>query len=183
MLKITSGKYRSREIEVPPFDTVPTKNMVRTAIGNALTNDLYGASVLDLFAGSGALGIECLSRGAKGCDFVDASKDATKVIEKNLAKLKEPNGTVFCMSFLDFLNSLGVKKKYDVVLLDPPYKEKEFYSEATSLLLEKDLLSSNGVVVIEYEGEEPSFPKEGFKSARTYHYGRTYVSIYWRRER
>lgn len=183
MLKITSGKYRTREIDVPPFDTVPTKNVVRTAIGNALTNDLFAASVLDLFAGSGALGIECLSRGAKECDFVDSSKDASKIIEQNLERLKEPNGKVFCMPFLDFLNSLEAKKKYDVVLLDPPYKEKEYYGEATALLLEKNLLSSNAVVVIEYEGGEPFFPKESFKSVRTYHYGRTYVSIYWRKER
>lgn len=182
MLKITSGKYRSRVIDVPFADTVPTKNMVRTAIGNALTNDLFGASVLDLFAGSGALGIECLSRGAKECDFVDSSKGASVIIEMNLRKLKEQNGKVFCMPFSSFLNSLEDHKKYDVVLLDPPYKEKGFYREAASLLLQKNLLSTNAVVVIEYEGEEPDFPKESFGKERTYRYGRTSVSIYWRKK-
>lgn len=183
MLKIVSGKYRSREIDVPGPETVPTKNMVRTGIGNALTNDVWGASVLDLFAGSGALGIECLSRGAKECDFVDVSNDASTIIRNNLSKLQETNGRVFCGSFLDFIASFNENKKYDIILLDPPYKEKGFYFEATNALLEKNLLSENALIVMEYEGGEPAFPKEAFHRIRTYHYGRTYVTICWRKER
>ena len=183
MLKIVSGKYRSLEIDVPGPETVPTKNMVRTGIGNALTNDVWGASVLDLFAGSGALGIECLSRGARECDFVDVSSDASNVIRKNLSKLKETKGRVFCSSFSDFIASFKENKKYDIVLLDPPYKEKGFYFDAISALLEKNLLSEGAVIVMEYEGEEPAFPKEAFPRIRTYHYGRTYVTICWRKEK
>ena len=97
MINVIGGKYRSRVLLTPPSSTtLPTKNMVRGAIFSALGN-LNGAIVLDLFAGSGALGIEALSRGAKEAIFVELDKVAAKVVKDNLDKLKEENGRVLQM--------------------------------------------------------------------------------------
>ena len=94
MLRISGGKYRSRIIETPIEGTVPTKNRVREAMMNALQNDLPNGEVLDLFAGSGALGIEGLSRGAKCAVFVDQAPLAQRIIANNLTTLKATNATL-----------------------------------------------------------------------------------------
>lgn len=180
MLKIASGVYRSREIDVPMSVTVPTKSIVRTAIGNALGDFLLGANVLDLFAGSGALGIECLSRGASKCDFVDSSSEAEKIVEMNLAKLKETKGRAFCVDFSKFIEETDAV--YDVVLLDPPYAKKEFYGQAIESLFLNNRLNESAVIVIEYEGKEPDYDMGRFQKIKRYRYGRTSVSMLWRQK-
>ncbi|MCQ2797201.1 MAG: 16S rRNA (guanine(966)-N(2))-methyltransferase RsmD [Bacilli bacterium] len=174
MLKLVSGKYRSRSIDVPPSVTVPTKNMVRTAIGNALMEDLRGADVLDLFAGSGALGFESLSRGAKHCTFVDASKEAIDVLRKNQATLKETNCDIIFADYKDALKRL--KTPFDIVYLDPPYKMKEVYLEVPKMLLELNLLTPNAAVVLEYEGEIEA-PVDLYSFSKVYNYGRTHILL------
>lgn len=174
MLKLVSGKYRSRSIDVPPSVTVPTKSMVRTAIGNALMEDMRGANVLDLFAGSGALGFESLSRGAKHCVFVDASKDAIDVIRKNAALLKETNCDIVFSDYKDALKKM--KTQFNIVYLDPPYRMKEVYQDVPRLLLELNLLSDNAAVVLEYEGDIEA-PVELFSFSKVYNYGRTHVLL------
>lgn len=181
MLKIVSGKYRSREIAVPPSVTVPTKSIVRTGIGNALSEFVLGAKVLDLFAGSGALGIECLSRGASHCDFVDSSKEAVETIRGNLQKLKETRFSLFASPFDSFLNEQS-GGGYDIVLLDPPYKDKGYYVEAIHLLIKKGLLRSESALVLEYEGEAPEIGESLFYKVKEYRYGRTKVRICWRKD-
>ena len=122
MLKISGGTFRSRVIETPEQNTVPTKNRVREAMMSALQNDIPGAIVLDLFAGSGALGIETISRGAEKCYFVDAGKEQAAIIQKNLKALKIENAEFLGVDYLEALKCLkrdGVK--FDVVFLDPPY--------------------------------------------------------------
>lgn len=181
MLKIVSGKYRSREIAVPPSVTVPTKSIVRTGIANALSEFMLGARVLDLFAGSGALGIECLSRGAAYCDFVDSSKEAIETIKANLQKLKETRFSLFESPFDSFLTQQS-GGGYDIVLLDPPYKNKDYYLEAVHLLIEKGLLCSESALVLEYEGEAPDIDESLFSKVKEYRYGRTKVRICWRKD-
>lgn len=174
MLKLVSGKYRSRSIDVPPSVTVPTKSMVRTAITNALMDELRGAEVLDLFAGSGALGFESLSRGAKHCVFVDSSKEAVEVIRKNAALLKETNCDIL---FVDYQMALEkFKTPFDIIYLDPPYRMKEVYENVPSIILEKGLLNERGAIVLEYEGDI-TVHKEQFSSYKEYSYGRTHVII------
>ena len=107
MLKIVAGKYRSRQIEVPESVTVPTKNRVREAMLSSLGNQIQGANVLDLFAGSGALGIETLSRGSAHCDFVEVDSKAAQVLAENLKKLKEMNGTIHCCDFSSAISSFS----------------------------------------------------------------------------
>jgi 16S rRNA (guanine966-N2)-methyltransferase len=177
MIKIVAGKYRSRSIEVPPSLEVPTKGIVRTAISNALMNDIPSTRVLDLFAGSGALGLEALSRGAEEAVFVDSSSEAVETIQKNLQNLHESQGEVILGDALKVLERLAMEKRvFDIVFLDPPYKEKELYPECEAFLLKKGLLSEKGILVFEFEGEI-SISEEGFPFAKTYNYGRTNVRI------
>jgi 16S rRNA (guanine966-N2)-methyltransferase len=176
MIKIAAGKYRSRIIATPAALTVPTKSMVREAVGNALTNDLPGAKVLDLFAGSGALGLEALSRGAEEAYFVDSSKEAYDVIEGNIALLKA-KGKAFCEDYQKALEDFAREKVvFDIVFLDPPYADKAIYAAVPKALLEKGLLSAKAVVVLEFEGEIDA-PLSLYASSKRYHYGRSDVLI------
>jgi 16S rRNA (guanine966-N2)-methyltransferase len=176
MLKIGAGKYRSRNLEVPASLTVPSKSITRLAMGNALTDKIPGAQVLDLFAGSGALGFEILSRGAAHCDFVDLSMEAYECLQKNVATLKETNASVYHLDYHDALAAWAGKKQYDIVLLDPPYAMKEVYHEVPELLLKLNLLAPEAAVVLEYEGEIDA-PLSLYGSSRTYNYGRSHVLI------
>ncbi len=174
MIQIIGGKYRSRLLEVPEKGTVPTKSRVREALFSALGTDVDGANCLDLFAGSGALGFEALSRGASHVDFVDSSEEAIGVVRGNAARLKENA----CSFHLEDAFSF-IKKKpgpYDIVFLDPPYEFKEAYLELPPRLLAEGILSMNGILVVESEEEKDLASLPGTRE-RTYNYGRTYVRI------
>ena len=177
MIQVVGGKYRTRNLEDPPHLEVHSKSIVRTGMMNALSMDLPGSICLDLFAGSGALGIEALSRGAKFCYFCDMDGSSVEVIKKNLATLKESNAKAIHSDFAGVLNNFS--DKYDIVFLDPPYAMKDVYKDVPRFLIENDRLTQNGVVVLEYEGEVEA-PKELFSRFREYHYGRTKVMILWR---
>ena len=175
MLKITGGTYRSRMIDLPESGTVPTKERVREAFMSALANDIPNAQVLDLFAGSGALGIETLSRGASFCSFVDISKTACSILKTSLAKLKEEKAEVLALDFQTALKRFQEQKRsFDIVFLDPPYIQLSYYEEAVRFLKENGLLSERAVLVLEFEGE-PEFAFEGFAKQKRYNYGRTHV--------
>lgn len=177
---IGGGKYRSRIIQVPSYLLVPTKSIVRMAAANALGEKLIQAQVLDLFAGSGALGLEALSRGAAWCDFFDCNPEAIKVVKDNLSSLKETNAEVRLADYENALEFLASQKKtYDIVFLDPPYAMKEIYAKVPSLLLEKGLLNPGAAVVLEYEGAiEP--PVSSYARNKTYNYGKSRLMILWR---
>jgi 16S rRNA (guanine966-N2)-methyltransferase len=177
MLKIVAGQYRSRIIETPSSLQVPTKSIVRTGMANALADLLPKAAVLDLFAGSGALGIEALSRGAASCLFVDSASDAVSTIRANLASLKESHGEVWGADYASALAELTRQKRlFDIVFLDPPYAMKEAYKAAEKALLDGGLLTPGAAVVFEYEGTLDVLTEQ-FRFSRTYNYGRTHVLI------
>lgn len=176
MIKVIAGKYRSRNLLTPEEGTEPTKNRVREAIMSALSDLIPGATVLDLFAGSGALGIECLSRGASSCYFNDANVKTAMLVKKNLQTLKENNGIVSNQDYLAYLNQKGLLPAFDIVFLDPPYALKEAYQESLSLLLNNGLLKENGAIVFEYEGGI-SVDVTAFAKAKEYTYGKTKVLI------
>lgn len=177
MLRISGGKYRSRIIETPIEGTVPTKNRVREAMMNALQNDLPNGEVLDLFAGSGALGIEGLSRGAKCAVFVDQAPMAQRVIANNLTTLKAENATLLRCDALSALKKLAEEKRqFDVIFLDPPYAMLNLYLDSVRLITELGLLKEDGALVVEYEGDAPSDFAE-YSRQRMYNYGRTHVLL------
>lgn len=181
MLKVIGGKYRSRNLLTPGEETIPTKARVREAVASALSFAIPNAEVLDLFAGSGALGIEMLSRGAKRCVFVDADPDAAKVIRENLKTLKENNGEVLLLDYESALKRLKDEgRKFDIVLLDPPYKMRDSYQKAADYLSDNGLLSEEAVIMMEYEGDLDFEIKGAYARAKTYNYGRTKVLILWR---
>ena len=175
MIKVIGGKYRSRNLLTPEEGTLPSKNMVRGAMISALTSLLEDAHCLDLFAGSGALGIEALSRGASYCEFVDASKKASMIVKKNLETLKESNANVSNMDYQAFLKSYE-GRTFDIVFLDPPYAMKDSYQISIDLLKSRSLLSKDCAIVLEYEGEI-EVDASSFEQVRDYKYGKTKVRL------
>lgn len=174
MLRIIGGKHRSRLIQTPEEGTVPTKNRVREACFSVISHYLVGARVLDLFAGSGALGLEALSRGAKEAVFVDSNPKACRIIKDNLVSLKE-EGEVLNADYLSALAKLN-EKQFDIVFLDPPYADKDYYQKAIDYLLSHHMLSSASAAVVEYEGEL-NLDRSGFEYSKDYRYGYTRLII------
>lgn len=141
--------------------------------------ELAGAAVLDLFAGSGQLGIEALSRGAKSCVFVDHSRAAQEVIRRNLAAAKlTPLGRVAAMDASSFL--AGCRDRFDIALLDPPYDGGQL---ETALAGVAALMNDGGVIVCETDRRaEPPAMVGTFCIQKAYRYGRTKITTYRKRQ-
>lgn len=151
-MRIIGGEYRSRILADIQGDNVrPTSDRAREALFNILGLRVRGARVLDLFAGSGALGLESLSRGAKEATFNDLSKDSVAIVKKNIAALKaEDRARVYQTDFSAFLNA--VKDPFDLIFIDPPYRF-DYGEKALQTIAEKGLLTENGIAV--YERDRP----------------------------
>ena len=180
-MRIIGGKYRSRVLaEFPGEDVRPTSDRAREALFNILALKMYGARVLDLFAGSGAVGIESLSRGAKEVVFNDFSKDSIAIVKKNLATLKIPvGGAEAKVQQGDFLACLEqARGQFDLIFIDPPYR-MEYGEKALKKIAEKGLLSENGVAV--YERDVPFDGEiEGLEKYDERRYGKAYFSFFKR---
>ena len=181
-MRIVGGKYRHRNIIYPDdaTHTRPTKDRVREAIFSAL-GDISDMKVLDLYAGSGAMGIEALSRGAKHATFVDISPIAIKVIKDNLTNLKvDPNEyEVIKNKDINAINYLKEKGScFDLIILDPPYEEGQ-YEEIVDLLNKNNLISKNAVLVLE-ANRSIKLENIDYQKNKEYHYGEIMVFIYWR---
>ncbi len=153
-MRIVGGKHRGRVLaEFKGREIRPTSDRAREALFNILAPAIAGAGVLDLFCGSGAVGLEALSRGAGRVVFNDVSKDSLAVLRKNLALLGE-RAEVYNLDFRMLLARDG--EPFDFIFIDPPYKSG-FGREALSLIAEKGMLAAGGVAVLEsdapFEGE------------------------------
>lgn len=151
-MQVITGKYRGRKLlSLETEKTRPTLARVKESLFSMIDEYIFDSTVLDLFAGSGSLGIEALSRGAKNVFFVDNNKDAKKIIEKNLMNVKEKFSIDVCdfSIALDKYAKMGVK--FDIVFLDPPYKS-DFAEKALDLLNKKNLLKNGSIVCVEFEG-------------------------------
>ena len=178
-MRIVGGKYRHRLIVYPDdaTHTRPTKDRVREAIFSAI-GDISNYNVLDLYAGSGAMGIEALSRGASHCVFVDSSLIAIKTIKENVSNLKIPENEYEIIKNRDLVAIDSFKEKFDLIILDPPYEEGQ-YETIVNLLKEKDLISENAIIVM--EANRPIVLENiDYKKNKEYHYGDIMVFIYWR---
>ncbi len=151
-MRVISGKAKGTKLETLEGDnTRPTLDRVKEALFNILQTRLYDANILDLFAGSGALGIEALSRGARKVTFCDKEIKAIKIIKNNLTKTKfEEKSTVINQDYIKCLNNL--KEKFDIIFLDPPYK-KGFVKDAVIEIIDKNLLNEEGIIIIETDDE------------------------------
>jgi len=158
-VRITSGIYRGRKITTPGGKTHPMGERERLALFNSITPYLPDAQVLDFFCGSGALGIEALSRGAQSVDFVDSSRKAIKTTQQNLADLQvdESKYHTFCTDFRNFQPDCH----YDIILCDPPYDD--FPIEILDYLF--PLLSKQGIIVLSHPD---SFVPAGANSTKRY---------------
>ena len=174
-MRIIAGKYRGRVLA--PFrgeEIRPTADRVKESVFQILSSRLSGARVLDLFCGSGALGIESLSRGASEVVFNDASPDSIKVLQKNLARVQE----AYTIRKHDYKACLmSVEGKFDLIFSDPPYRE-DYLPEILRLVAERDLLNADGLIVHESEREE-TLPA-GWAQVDLRRYGRTLVGFYQR---
>lgn len=149
-MRIIAGEKRGlRLASLEGLATRPTKDRVREAIFSALQGYLSGSLVLDLFAGTGAMGLEALSRGANYVDFVEWNKGAQKTLKDNIKRCQYENHCqVSPKDALLYLDS--VKKSYDLIFLDPPY-EAGYYEKVLEKISQRKLLKDEGVVVVEHK--------------------------------
>ena len=175
MLRIIAGKYRHLIIEAPSTNTTrPTTDKVREAVMSSLGTSLIDATILDLFAGSGALGLEALSRGAKKAIFCDNNYLAIKTIKDNINKLKiSEEVEIYKCSYKEALNQL--KEKNEIIFLDPPYIKENVYQEVCDFLFDNNLLSNNAIIVKEWNKQIPIDNR--FNHHKSYSYGTINILI------
>lgn len=150
-MRIISGKYKGKKLDGFDIDgTRPTMDRVKESLFAIIQNDLKGSICLDLFAGSGNLGIEALSNGSKKCIFVDNNIKAISTIKKNLNNIEEEY-EVLKGDFKNILESLK-GQSFDVIFLDPPYNDN-LISQALELIKKYDLIETDGIIICEYENE------------------------------
>lgn len=177
-MRVITGTARGIQLKTPDgMTTRPTTDRVKEAMFSIIQFELPGASVLDLFGGTGQLGIEALSRGAKNAVFVDAGEQACKLIRENLKRTRlEGKGSVIRSDYLDYLHK--TREQFDVILLDPPYAEV-FLENALKCITEIDILRSNGIIMTERPlGKELPLEFEGYTRSRDYKYGKILLTIY-----
>ena len=177
-MRIVAGSRKGHRIAAPKgVDTRPTSDRVREAVFS-IVGPVDGASVLDLFAGSGALGLEALSRGATRCVFVERDRDAARVIQQNLEKLRLTGAVVANRDVASGLRDEHARgRRYDLVLADPPYEEWVAHAAALADLL-PDVLKDDALVVVETsERVEPELP---LALVTTRRYGSARITVYSR---
>lgn len=175
-MRIIAGSRKGQRIEAPKGETTrPTGDRVREAAFN-LIGPLDGGSVLDLFAGSGAMGLEALSRGAVSAVFVEADRAACETIGRNLEKLRLTGAAVLCQDAPSALEAEArAGRRYDLVLVDPPYR---LFStlQATIAAYVPAVLAPEGLLLVETEArEEPELPLEKRMSRR---YGSARLTLF-----
>ena len=177
-MRVITGKARGVQLKTPQgLKTRPTTDRVKEAMFSIINFDIPGARVLDLFGGTGQLGIEALSRGAKSAVFVDAGEDACKLIRENLRRTKfEKEGKVVRADYMDYLKRC--KEKFSLILLDPPYSEV-FLENSLKMITEIDILKSGGIIVAERPaGKELPWDFPGYTRSKDYKYGKILLTLY-----
>ena len=177
-MRVIAGTARGITLKTPEgMQTRPTADRVKEALFSIIHFDLPGAKVLDLFGGSGQLGIEAMSRGAQSAVFVDQSEQACRLIRENLRRTRYENtGKVVRGDYMEYLTRC--REEYDIILLDPPYAEV-FLENALKRITEIDILRSGGIIVAERPvGKELPWDFEGFTRSRDYKYGTVLLTLY-----
>lgn len=179
-MRVIAGKYRSRNLLFASDETTrPTTDKVKGAIFNMIGPYFDGGSVLDLFAGSGAIGIEAISRGMEAGVFVDKDSKATKIIQNNLSTLKISNALVLTKDYQDALTSLK-GRKFSLIFLDPPYK-MNVINDIMNQIHTLNLLDDFGIIVIEY-AKENEVVNDFFDKVKENIYRIRKVSIFRKKE-
>lgn len=175
-MRVISGISKGMKLESPEGQNVrPTSDRVKESVFNMIGQYFNDLEVLDLFCGSGANGIEFLSRGARCATFLDSSEESLKFVRKNLlhTKLSE-NATVINMDYKKFLKS--TKERYDIIYMDPPFDELQKYRHALEIIKSRNLLRSGGYLVVEYRyGSRIDF--SSYEVIKEKKYGMTSIAV------
>lgn len=170
-LRIISGKYKGKVIkEYNIVGTRPTMDRIKESVFGIIQSYLEGSICLDLFCGSGSLGIEALSNGGKACYFVDKNRKVTEMLKNNTKDIE--NVYIINKDYQSFLKNTNIK--FDIIFLDPPY-DLFLINSAIKLIEENDLLNNNGLIICEYTKENIKSGYEVFKEKK---YGDKYIKIY-----
>ena len=179
-MRVISGSARGRRLkELQGMDTRPTTDKVKESMFNIVQFDIEGRKVLDLFAGTGQLGIEALSRGAESAVFVDVRKDAAALIRENLAHCGfAGRARVVQGDYLAFLTRC--RETFDVIFLDPPYGSG-MLEKALETITTIDIVSENGIIVCE-NGSTVGWPavRAPYRLQKEYRYGKIRTALYRR---
>ncbi len=179
-MRIIAGEKRGHTIIAPQgMDTRPTQDRVREAIFGMFQFDIPGGRVLDLFAGSGAMGLEALSRGASFAVFNDASRASVSIVKTNVEKLGyAAQAQILNYEWIDAINRLsGGKEKFDFIFIDPPYRSG-IYETTLEHLVNSGLIALNGRIIVERANEIEVSPVMGLALANKKRYGRTTIEVY-----
>lgn len=174
-MRVITGSARGRRLKTPEnYDIRPTTDNVKESLFNILQFDIEGRRVLDLFAGTGQLGIECLSRGAAKAVFVDQDREAVRIVKENL-KACGFSAPVLQSDALRFLNTGG---EYDLIFVDPPY-DSELYEAVLERINSVDNLSDGGIIICEARRERqlPAM-RAPYIKGREYTYGKVKLCLY-----
>lgn len=177
-MRVIAGTARGVALKTPEgMQTRPTIDRVKEALFSIIHFDLPGAKVLDLFGGTGQLGIEALSRGAVSATFVDQAEPACRLIKENLRRTKFENAArVVRGDYMEYLSRC--REEYDIIFLDPPYAEV-FLENALKRIAEIDILRSGGIIVAERPvGKELPWEFPGFTRSKDYKYGTVLLTLY-----
>lgn len=175
-MRVISGSKRGRKLIEFDGDYIrPTTDRVKESMFNLIQSEIPGAVVYDAFAGSGALGIEALSRGAEFVFCTDVDERSIDVITRNYSDCSlDDKVRIQKKTAVDFL--LETDTGFDVIFMDPPYN-KGLVTPALKVIYDRQLLSDDGIIVIERDGEEDSFEATGFQVLKERKYGRTIVTV------
>ncbi len=180
-MRIITGEFKGRRLEMPVgYDVRPTTEKVKEALFSMIAGNVYDAICVDLFSGTGNLGLEAISRGAEKCYFADNSRTSIDITKRNIAMCRaEDRSVVIAGDFERALNHIAAKgEKIDVFFLDPPYR-KGLYEKCFEQIRDLGILAEEGIIVAEHEAKD-EFADEicGFEKLRDKKYGKIGISIY-----
>ena len=179
-MRVISGSARGRRLkELPGMDTRPTTDQVKESIFNIIQFDIEGRKVLDLFAGTGQMGIEALSRGASSATFVDLAPAAAKIVRENVELTRFADvSKVVQTDWRAFLSSC--REKFDLIFLDPPY-HTDMLENAMQTVAAIDILSEHGIMICEspLDKQLPELAAP-YEKGKEYRYGKIKVTLYRR---
>ena len=176
-MRVIAGKFKGKILtEFELSSTRPTADMVREALFDKIGFLVDDSVFLDLFAGTGAVGIEAISRGAKFCHFVDLDKSAQKIIEKNLKSVNATNCEILNCDYLSALKKFENNcNKFDIIFIDPPYKT-DFAETAIEYIFQNNLLAKNGLCVWEHDDSKLDYIAKTYGDVKTKKYGKKYLT-------
>ncbi len=176
-MRVITGSAKGTRLKTPNgLETRPTADRVKEGIFSIVQFEVPGSSVLDLFAGTGQLGIEALSRGARQAVFIDSSREAIHLIQENVKKAKvQDSSKIVQTDYLAFLTQNT--QKFHMIFLDPPYAEN-FLETALQKISEIDILTDSGIIICESPVEKQLFVELSGFSRKDYRYGKTKITVF-----